>query len=368
MSQPQPVHKTLNHVQALRGIAALLVMLAHLYDAELKYSPDQFLGGWTIYGNAGVDLFFLISGFIMVYVTSKRDRGFKPALEFLVSRAGRIYPLYWIVTLAVLVVAFIRPSMVFSSREIDPVLWKSFLLVPDLTPPLLLVGWTLIFEMYFYLVFSCLMFFKRTWVMPGLIVWVMVICLGRYLGLHAAAPVAEVLFNPFVFEFFAGTSVAYLLQIKPAIITRLLNPKNSFLIGALIACLWGAVIWALSEFPTTIALRVSVFTLPAALTILYAASRDLSNLSIWKPLIILGNWSYALYLTHILSVAVIGRIWKKFMVQGPIDNVVALIAMTTFSIGVAGLTFMLIERPIMTWVQKLRRKLFHSAAEKRLAS
>ena len=368
MSQPQPVHKTLNHVQALRGIAALLVMLAHLYDAELKYSPDQFLGGWTIYGNAGVDLFFLISGFIMVYVTSNRDRGFKPALEFLVSRAGRIYPLYWIVTLAVLVVAFIRPSMVFSSREIDPVLWKSLLLVPDLTPPLLLVGWTLIFEMYFYLVFSCLMFFKKTWVMPGLIVWVMVICLGRYLGLHAAGPVAEVLFNPFVFEFFAGTSVAYLLQIKPAIITRLLNPKNLFLIGALIACLWGAVIWALSEFPTTIALRVSVFTLPAALTILYAASRDLSNLSIWKPLIVLGNWSYALYLTHILSVAVIGRVWKKFMVQGPIDNVVALIAMTTFSIGVAGLTFMLIERPIMTGIQKLRRKLFHSAAEKGLAS
>ena len=108
MKQLHLAHKTLNHVQALRGVAAFLVMLAHLYDSELKYSPDQLLGRWTIYGNAGVDLFFLISGFIMVYVTSNRDRGVKPAFEFLFSRACRIYPLYWIVTLAVFAVALIR--------------------------------------------------------------------------------------------------------------------------------------------------------------------------------------------------------------------------------------------------------------------
>ena len=364
MSQPQLAHKTLNHVQALRGIAALLVMLAHLYDAELKYSPDHFLGEWTIYGNAGVDLFFLISGFIMVYVTSNRDRGVKPAIEFLVSRVGRIYPLYWIVSLAVLAVALIRPDMVFSSRDIDPILWKSFLLIPDLTPPLLLVGWTLIFEMYFYFVFSCLMLLKRTWVMPGLLLWLAAIGLGRSFGLHAAGPIGEVVFNPFVFEFFAGAGIAYLLQIKPEITAPISSSKNALLIGALIACLWGVVIWALSEFPDTIALRVIVFTLPAALTILYAASRDLSNLSIWKPLIVLGNWSYALYLTHILSVAVIGRIWKKFIGQGLMDNVMALVVMTTFSISVAGITFMLIERPIMTGVKKLRRRLFYKV-EKR---
>jgi len=326
---------------------------AHLYDSELKYSPDQLLGGWTIYGNAGVDLFFLISGFIMVYVTSNRDRGVKPAFEFLFSRACRIYPLYWIVTLAVFAVALIRPDMVFSTRDIDPVLWKSFMLVPDLTPPLLLVGWTLIFEMYFYLVFSLLMFFKRTWVFPGLILWVTTICAGRLFGLHGTGPIGEVLFNPFVFEFFVGAAVAYFLLVKPDTVGRIFTPKKSFLIGVLISLLWGVVIWALNEFPNTIALRVSVFTLPAALTILYAASRDHSNLSIWKPLIVLGNWSYALYLTHILSIAVIGRVWKKFIGQSPIDNLIALTLMAAFSIGVAGLTFKLIERPIMTGVKSV---------------
>jgi len=89
-----PTIKRLDHIQALRGIAALMVVVSHLLIIERKYSVDQILGEWAVFGMAGVDLFFVISGFIMVYVMWDRPRGVKASAEFLWGRASRIYPLY----------------------------------------------------------------------------------------------------------------------------------------------------------------------------------------------------------------------------------------------------------------------------------
>ena len=82
----------LRTIQVARGIAANLVVFSHLFLVETKYTAAGVLPAFTLYGIAGVDLFFVLSGFIMVAVAG-RDIG---PIEFLWRRATRIYPTYWL--------------------------------------------------------------------------------------------------------------------------------------------------------------------------------------------------------------------------------------------------------------------------------
>lgn len=334
----------------------MLVMLAHLYDAELKYSSDQLLGPWTLYGNLGVDIFFMISGFIMVHVTWQKQRSLASAKDFLLARIGRIYPLYWVVSLAVLMVALIRPDMVFSSREIDPVLWKSFLLVPDLTSPLLLVGWTLIFEMYFYIIFTVFMLFGRRHLVPALGLWALIILVGQVLGWRSHGPTAEVVFNPLTYEFIIGAALAIFIRKGSKPLSLLINPAGMRALGLVLIIAWLFPLFLLGILPESYVIRVGAFIIPLTLTLLYAAIRDELDLKIWRPFISLGDWSYSLYLTHILSIAIIGRLWSSYVTDGLLDNIFAVMIMVVFSIVIAAVTYHVIERPALKVVRILRKR------------
>jgi peptidoglycan/LPS O-acetylase OafA/YrhL len=91
----------LQSIQILRGIAALLVVIFHVRAQEMLaiggngLAEMPFLNGFVNNGFAGVDLFFVISGFIMVYVTDGVRPGIRSSLDFLFARATRIYPLWW---------------------------------------------------------------------------------------------------------------------------------------------------------------------------------------------------------------------------------------------------------------------------------
>src|SRR5580704_5160808 len=98
-------------LQATRGIAANLVVFSHLFLVQAKYTAAGVLPAFTLYGIAGMDVFFVLSGFIMVAVAG-REIG---PMQFLWRRASRIYPTYWMVSLAVLAVAIAAPAMVNSS-------------------------------------------------------------------------------------------------------------------------------------------------------------------------------------------------------------------------------------------------------------
>src|SRR5262249_11870730 len=121
--------------------------------------------GWNPFphlsiGNAGVDLFFVISGFVMVHASS--DLFGRPELrrEFMWRRIIRIVPLYWIVSGVLLVHALIRYSDLAAADLPPRVLIGSFFFIPTMRPsgdilPLLGVGWTLNYEMAFYLLLAC---------------------------------------------------------------------------------------------------------------------------------------------------------------------------------------------------------------------
>src|SRR3954463_12772971 len=153
MIKPAPVpSSTVITIQYLRGIAASLVVLHHAMSPTslMPIVPTLRIGEF------GVDLFFVISGYIMWVTTENRPT--RP-LKFWGARIWRVVPLYWIFT--TLYILLVRPGLL-SGESLDPLyIAKSYLFVPVMDPvineikPVYTLGWTLHYEMYFYFVFGC---------------------------------------------------------------------------------------------------------------------------------------------------------------------------------------------------------------------
>ena len=152
----------INNIQALRAFAALNVVLFHALDMSNSYGYNfelfRILRGW---GQNGVDIFFVISGFIMVYIQSHNQ---KSALGFLENRIKRIVPLYWSLTAIFVLLLYFIPS-VFRQASFDVQhSVTSFVFISrlfDFHYPVVLQGWTLEFEMLFYMIFGLSILLKR---------------------------------------------------------------------------------------------------------------------------------------------------------------------------------------------------------------
>ena len=186
-------------------------------------------------GIAGVDVFFVLSGFIMVITTKYLNVASKMSNVsiFLYKRITRIYPPYIIYTLIVCFVALLYPGAVFSGAEYR--LLHSFSLFPGEHPPILAVGWTLIHEMYFYLVFSFFLLFKRKWLTSLLIGWSGILLITNIQFLELS-PLFKVVFSSLTFEFIIGAliGILYLNPIK----LLMLGKKTSFLTITLIISMY----------------------------------------------------------------------------------------------------------------------------------
>ncbi|OCX32515.1 hypothetical protein QU42_02965 [Bradyrhizobium sp. UASWS1016] len=144
------VQPQLSSIQYLRGIAAMMVVFFHANGMTAEY----FGSTWSPLGAAGVDIFFVISGFIMWVTTGAR----RTPASFIQHRIVRVVPLYWCVTLAL----FSSWVIFRNSTPLPPLenLLKSLLFIPHISArtgqiePLLIAGWTLNFEMFFYAIFA----------------------------------------------------------------------------------------------------------------------------------------------------------------------------------------------------------------------
>ena len=150
----------LQSLQFLRGMAAVLVVLFHTSGAIFimpKYFNSQPFGRVFDFGYAGVDLFFVLSGFIIWKIHGK-DVG-QPAawMAYIVKRLRRIYPPYWIALTLMVPVYFLVPSFgKGTERDIDQLLCSYLLLPHPTNMPILTVAWSLVFELFFYVMFSLL--------------------------------------------------------------------------------------------------------------------------------------------------------------------------------------------------------------------
>jgi peptidoglycan/LPS O-acetylase OafA/YrhL len=187
------------NIQALRVFAALLVVHAH------SAGPSGLHLAW--HGGAnGVDLFFVISGFIIAYVASL------DASQFMTRRLIRIVPIYWSTTIAVYVLVLVMPQL-FHTTSSDPTLFvRSLVFLPTSTSvhadgiphPTLGGGWTLNYEMYFYVVFAVALAWSRRWVTCIATALLLAVQVAVQLTPLRDDPVAYFYGHPIVLEFMYG--------------------------------------------------------------------------------------------------------------------------------------------------------------------
>jgi exopolysaccharide production protein ExoZ len=333
----------LQTLQVTRGVAANLVVLSHLYIVEARYAGGEILPAFSFYGVAGVDIFFVLSGFIMVAVAGKSTG----AVQFLWRRAARIYPPYWLVSLVVLATSLAQPTWVNSSAAGPVSLWRSFLLVPDSTLPLLTVGWTLIHEVYFYLVFAVLLALRIP-IPIGLLAWGLILLLVTILGgdYVASFPLGRVWTNPLTAEFMMGAAIGVLYNHK--------NMRGAAWAGATgIAMLGTSIVFvapALSLANNTHldAWRVVLFGIPAALIVYWLTAVEQSTVRIPARLLVaLGDWSYATYLTHVLVLSALGRIIHTLAPYGALSSLVLIVVGIPAANLAGAVMFRFFERPTL---------------------
>src|SRR5258708_22608842 len=153
-------------IQILRGLAATLVVLHHSFEESLAIYP-HITPNWLIaFGACGVDIFFVISGFIIYSVTYGREsQSREPAFVFLLKRLIRIFPLYWICLFGTL--ALWRSGLFYRNLHVDPNTFTCSLFLLPSDKLIIDVPWTLVYEMLFYYLFTITLYFRNARISEG---------------------------------------------------------------------------------------------------------------------------------------------------------------------------------------------------------
>lgn len=340
--------RKIQNIQALRGIAVLLVVFSHILPIEYKYGGSiTILPSFLQFGIFGVDLFFVISGFVMVTVTRGKFLIRKEAIRFIYHRVSRIYPMYWVYSLLVLVMFLLRPEWVNSSQGNQVEILSSFLLLPSSNLPLVMVGWTLIHEMYFYLVFFfMLILVSERYFLLALFLWSLgVVLINGYQQINS--PIIHLISHPLTFEFIGGCFVAIIYYKNKNEI------KNSILftmIGlGLFASFFGYVFYQnITGLATPFGWwRILMFGVPASLIVFCLMIVERNGYVVHPVLIEIGSASYSIYLSHILTLSAVGRIWGEFSTDNIFDNVLMIPILLAITLAVGITSHRIVEKPLL---------------------
>jgi len=346
----------INNLQSLRAVAALLVVFFHLMHLEPRLSTaPPVLPEWFLAGTGGVDLFFVISGFIMVWVTKGYTPGVAAGTDFLYKRATRIYPLYWFYSIVLLVLYFLQPNTLATLKENRVDLLASFLLIPDDAQPLLNVGWTLRHEIYFYGVFTVILTCIREQHMPFfLLAWAAVIAAVDLSG-WSNGPTAEIVFSPYTFEFIAGSLVALAAERR-----HLYLPRMIAVAGLLLACI--PVIIFLTNEPFARGVfgqpwwRVLLFGLPGVLLVYGMVGIELCGKWMAKKwLVAIGNASYSLYLAHFVVFLIFAKLWRIAGLNPGSHHMLFRLGVPGAAGGWGLIRYRFIEKPLLDRARDLRK-------------
>lgn len=340
------VHRspTLLSIQALRAAAALGVMALHVENEVMLHVIRAPVASMTfLAGAAGVDLFFVISGFVMVYASETLFGRREAPILFFLRRLARIAPLYWTLTTALILYILAAHGGRLMEIYSPASLVASFLFYPyprldGLAFPVHLLGWTLNYEMFFYVVFAIAIVLPRLQAVIAVSVFFITIAAA---GAVFALPLPLSFWaDPIILEFCFGMLIA--LSYRNGL---RLSPAISWALG-LAACV------AFMRYPTS-GSRVLFWGLPSAALV---AALALSSHT-WHPgpvgrfFGLLGDASYSLYLVHGLVYAVVHWTLARWIDFSPFPWVYALLA---FLLAIAGglCSYLLFERPATRMLQR----------------
>lgn len=334
-----PLAQRNEFIQILRFVAAALVLITH---ATFYYHEriDTAFGVWHA-GEIGVPIFFAISGVVMVISSTRLASDAGGAREFMSRRLMRILPLYWLVTLAKVAIALAVPAVV-NHNHFDAVhAIKSFLFIPAFNAageirPIHGVGWTLLHEMFFYVVFAAMMWMRLRPALATSVLIAALVALGQALPFQSAA--MQVATHPINLYFIVG------MLIGVAIVRGLSSFGALMLAAVLLSVAIAKLVWpAATHF---VPLDPLVLLLGCLML----------GLAHWKTPpaldfpVALGDSSYAMYLFHPFIAPPVLMLVHKL---APGLGAIATIGLTAvFAIGVCHAIHLFVELPLNSWVKR----------------
>jgi exopolysaccharide production protein ExoZ len=284
-------------IQYLRALASLMVVWHHA-RAQLTYVKNFFP---SESGNSGVDLFFVISGFIMVVTTSKKQVS---ARSFLLRRVVRVVPLYWLITLSVVTLALVTPQVLRSTDISAPHVIQSLLFIPHLSPthlgttwPVLVPGWTLNFEMFFYVLFAATLLLNSRSRFAALMVLLVGLVLCGLLSAPLSSPISSTYTSPLLLEFLVGASLGLLWAADQVI-------RSSWVAALGLVVGFALLLWRDAPYAPLAQIIGSGLIVAGALSPRFRE---------WQSslLLALGNASYSIYLTHLFALGFLRWVWTR---------------------------------------------------------
>lgn len=328
-------------IQYLRGLAAMLVVWHHGRE-QLPW-----VGAWFHYdfGTVGVAIFFVISGFIMVFSTHGREI---TPVEFAKRRLIRVAPLYWVLTLLLAGLALAAPSLFRSVQVTLPTLLQSLFFVPHMSLshvgrewPLLVPGWTLNIEMFFYGLFALSLWLGPRWRIPALVGVLLALAAVGHVVAPSPNAFVRAYAHPLLLEFALGVLIGHAW-----LGGRLVIPWA----GAL--AMFGLGGWLLLQGDTRWGPLAQA--LGAALVVVAGLTPRLLD---WKSTVlrVLGDASYSIYLTHLFSLGALRWAWNKWVPPSPDVGMACLFLFQGLLLGalVGWLAYLWLERPLLAVCNRL---------------
>lgn len=345
---------TVLSVQYLRATAALMVVFHH--------AREQFPGFQAVFpttaGAAGVDLFFVISGFVMVVVSAAKPR---TASEFLEMRIARIVPIYWFYT-AVTAALLLTLPMFFRVNEFTiPHFLLSLFFVPHVAPgtvdslsPMVKLGWSLDYEMFFYVIFALAIKVSPAYRVPmaaGLLIVVMAVGQADSFGSAALLFYSDNIVLEFVFGMLIG--VAFVRSDLAAI---RIHFAIALIVAGFLAIFYGDAVYP--HMP-----RALVFGLPAAAIVLASVALEKRGaVGFFRLPLLIGDASYSIYLVHLFPIVVLRFLLPRlgFATEGVWTTLLFVSVCLVVGAAAGILSYRLLERPLSGGLRvALERRVAH---------
>jgi exopolysaccharide production protein ExoZ len=343
-----PASKSIVSIQVLRALAALAVLTYHVpIELSSRLGLHDVVPRFLI-GAAGVDLFFVISGFIIVYASEMLFGRWDAPYVFFVRRLVRIVPLYWACT-GLIVAYWMIARVDFNSIDISfGAITGSFLFLPYPRPsggmmPVIMLGWTVNHEMFFYAAFAGVIFLsRRRTVLTVITLFAAIVLAGQVF--KPLPPTITFWSDPIILEFCFGMLIAAAYREgmrlpRVAAIALILAGA----LGYLASGLWSGYAGS----------RVIEWGMPATAIVAGSVlSNELPSLGpLQRALAFLGDASYSLYLVHPIAFLALRRVLLPWIDPSAAPWLYALVLLVG-PIFAAIFIYLLFEKPVTRWLQR----------------
>ncbi|KQL17980.1 acyltransferase family protein [Cytobacillus solani] len=343
------MRKHLNLIQFSRAFVPIFVILFHVKAFMLVYFHYNFLMLPDILKSGGVYYFFALSGFMAYYLYHNKFGNREMIKYFLYSRFIRIYPVYWIVTISVLVVMIVFPSLAPEHQQGMEDIIFSLLLIPNGSNLVLGVAWSLVHTVFFYLIFTIAFFKKSKFSITAAILWAMISFAFSIQLFNSSNILLNYLFNSYNLIFLSGIACAYIV----------LKVRINLYVS------WILVIIGVAAFPLSwinaqygyAALNIEIATTIASVFIIIGfSSIDLQkDVKIPKIAQYLGDASFSIYLTHYYCISALTIIFLQPMFNF-LSNIVIAILFIVISVICGCFVYSFIEKPLNKRLKPLLKR------------